>query len=216
MIPVNGTQLVDQLNWRYATKLFDPERPIDPDTWAALEASLVLAPSSYGLQPWKFLVVTDPGLKAQLRSVSWNQAQVTDCSHHVVFLVRDGFGLADIDRFVARTAEVRGVAPEALNGYRGYMVKDLVEGPRAAAIDTWAACQVYIALGGFMTAAAMLGVDTCPMEGLEPRRYDEILGLEGSGYHTLVACSAGHRAASDKYATLPKVRYRAEELIERR
>lgn len=216
MSTLTGPQLTGQLAWRYATKKFDPTRTIDPATWEALEQSLVLSPSSYGLQPWKFLVVTDPGLKRELRPASWNQAQVEDCSHHVVFLVRDGFGLADIERFLDRTAEVRGMSRDALAGYRKYMVGDLVEGSRARVIDEWAARQVYIALGTFMTAAAVLGVDTCPMEGLDPERYDAILGLAGSGYRTLVACPAGYRAQDDKYATLPKVRYRTEEVVERR
>lgn len=216
MNPLDGSRLLEHLTWRYATKRFDPNRRIDARTWEALEASLILAPSSYGLQPWKFLVVTDPELKAKLRSASWNQAQVTDCSHHVVFLGRTGFGLQDIDRFIARIAEVRGLPREALDTYRGYMIGDLVEGPRAAVVDAWVARQVYIALGVFLTAAAMLGVDTCPMEGLDPNAYDTILGLEGCGYRTLVACSAGYRHAEDPYASLPKVRYPREGLIEHR
>jgi len=103
-----------------------------------------------------------------------------------------------------------------LAGYRGYMVSDLAEGPRAKTINEWAARQVYIALGNFMTASALLGVDTCPMEGLEPAKYDQILGLEGTGWATLCACPAGYRAADDKYAELLKVRFKATDLIEHR
>ncbi|OQA34912.1 MAG: putative NAD(P)H nitroreductase YfkO [Acidobacteria bacterium ADurb.Bin340] len=216
MALLSESQLMDVLNWRYATKGFDPGRRIDPGTWSALEASLVLAPSSFGLQPWKFLVVTDPGLKAQLRAASWDQSQVTDCSHHVVFLVRDGFGRSDIDRLIARIEEVRDLKPEALEGYRSVMEKALLEDSRAESLDVWAAGQVHIALGGFMTAAALLGVDTCPLGGIEPDRYDVILGLEGTGYRTLVACCAGYRMPGDKYASLPKVRFRPEEVIEHR
>jgi nitroreductase len=216
MTTVPANALTQQLKWRYATKKFDATKRIDPITWAALEEALVLSPSSYGLQPWKFVVVTDPALKAKLRPVSWNQAQVEDCSHHVVFLVKKDLGLPEIERFVDRIAEVRGVTRESLEMYRGFMVGDLAEGPRSKVINEWAARQVYIALGNFMTAAAMLGVDTCPMEGLDPAKYDEILGLEGSGWATLCACPAGYRAADDKYATLAKVRFKAEDLIEHR
>jgi len=216
MTPVAGNALTQQLKWRYATKKFDAAKRIDPGTWAALEEALVLSPSSYGLQPWKFLVITDPALKAKLRPVSWNQAQVEDCSHYVVFLAKKDLGLPEIERFVDRMAEVRGVTRDSLEMYRGFMVGDLVEGPRSKRINEWAARQVYIALGNFMTAAAMLGVDTCPMEGLDPAKYDEILGLEGSGWATLCACPAGYRAADDKYATLPKVRFKPEDLIEHR
>jgi len=213
---MTGSALIQQLKWRYATKKFDATKRIDPATWSALEEVLVLSPSSYGLQPWKFLVVTDPALKAKLRPASWNQAQVEDCSHHVVFLVKKDLGLPEIEHFVDRIAEVRGVSRESLAGYRGYMVNDLAEGPRAKVINEWAARQVYIALGNFMTAAAVLGVDTCPMEGLVPAKYDEILGLEDSGWATLCACPAGYRAADDKYADAPKVRFPREELIEHR
>ncbi len=216
MTPMTGSALIQQLKWRYATKKFDATKRIDPATWSALEEALVLSPSSYGLQPWKFLVVTDPALKTKLRAVSWNQAQVEDCSHHVVFLVKKDLGLPEIEHYVDRIAEVRGVSRESLAGYRGYMVSDLAEGPRAKTINEWAARQVYIALGNFMTAAAVLGVDTCPMEGLVPAKYDEILGLEDSGWATLCACPAGYRAADDKYADAPKVRFPREELIEHR
>ncbi len=216
MTPMTGSALIQQLKWRYATKKFDATKRIDPATWSALEEALVLSPSSYGLQPWKFLVVTDPALKAKLRAVSWNQAQVEDCSHHVVFLVKKDLGLPEIEHYVDRIAEVRGVSRESLAGYRGYMVSDLAEGPRAKTINEWAARQVYIALGNFMTAAAILGVDTCPMEGLVPAKYDEILGLEDSGWATLCACPAGYRAADDKYADAPKVRFPREEVIEHR
>lgn len=216
MTPMTGSALIQQLKWRYATKKFDATKRIDPATWSALEEALVLSPSSYGLQPWKFLVVTDPALKARLRPASWNQAQVEDCSHHVVFLVKKDLGLPEIEHYVDRIAEVRGVSRESLAGYRGYMVSDLAEGPRAKTINEWAARQVYIALGNFMTAAAVLGVDTCPMEGLVPAKYDEILGLEDSGWATLCACPAGYRAADDKYADAPKVRFPREELIEHR
>jgi len=216
MTALSPATLLETLKWRYATKQFDPTKKIDAATWAALEEALVLTPSSFGLQPWKFLVVQDPALKAKLRPVSWNQSQVEDCSHHVVFLVREKLGLADIEHFVDRIAEVRGVERESLAGYRGFMVGDLVEGPRSAQIFEWASRQVYIALGNFMTAAALLGVDTCPLEGLVPEQYDEILGLKGTGYRTLCACPAGYRAVGDKYASLPKVRYPLAEVIEQR
>ncbi|GLH69189.1 NAD(P)H-dependent oxidoreductase [Geothrix rubra] len=216
MTTTTPTSLLDALQWRYATKRFDPAKKIPAADWATLEQALILTPSSYGLQPWKFLVITDPVLKAKLRPASWNQSQIEDCSHLVVFLGKEDITEADLDRFVARTAEVRGVAPESLAGYKGYMMGDLVNGPRHAVIGEWAARQVYLAFGNFMTAAALLGIDTCPIEGLEPAKYDEILGLKGTGYRTLAACPAGYRAADDKYASLAKVRYAAQDVIEHR
>lgn len=209
-------QLLETLSWRYATKKFDASRSIPAEIWAALEHSLVLTPSSYGLQPWKFLVITDPALKAKLRPVSWGQAQVEDCSHLVVFLVKETIAEADIDQYMGRMAEVRQQTVESLAGFKQMLMSDLVNGERAKIIGEWAARQVYIALGNFMTCAALLGVDTCPMEGLEPAKYDQILELAGSGYRTLCACPAGYRAEDDKYATLAKVRFPIETMIEHR
>ncbi|NJL89848.1 MAG: NAD(P)H-dependent oxidoreductase [Coleofasciculaceae cyanobacterium SM2_1_6] len=214
MTPITTTNLLESLQWRYATKKFDPNKTIAAETWSALEESLVLTPSSYGLQPWKFLIITNPEIKAQLKPLSWNQAQVTDCSHYVVFAIKKNLAAADVDRFVARTAEVRGVEVESIKGYRDMMVSDVVNGARSLIANEWAARQVYIALGNFMTSAALVGVDTCPMEGIEPANYDRLLGLPEKGFATVVACAAGYRAEDDKYATLAKVRFAPEEVIE--
>ncbi len=211
---VSPEALIHQLEWRYATKQFDAARKIEPETWKALEEALVLTPSSYGLQPYRFIVVTDPGLKAKLRPASWGQAQIEDASHLVVFAIKKSMGEGHITHFLDRVAEVRGVSKDSLEGYKGYMMGDLVNGPRAAAIDQWSARQAYIALGNFMTSAALLGVDTCPLEGLEPAAYDAILGLEAEGYATVCACAAGYRSADDKYASLPKVRFPDSELVQ--
>jgi nitroreductase len=216
MTRVLAPELIQQLNWRYATKVFDPARKIPAELWEQLEQALVLTPSSFGLQPYRFIVVTDPALKAKLRPASWNQSQIEDCSHLVVFLAQNDMTEASIDEYLARIAQVRGVTAESLSGYRSFMVGDLVQGPRHAIIQEWAARQTYIALGNFMTSAAVLGVDTCPLEGLVPAQYDEILGLAGSGYRTVCACPAGYRSEADKYATLPKVRYAKDRLITHR
>ena len=216
MTPIAPAQLDAALAWRYATKVFDPARKIPADVWAALERSLVATPSSYGLQPWKFLVITDPALRAKLRPVSWNQAQVTDCSQHVVFLGRTEMAERDVQRLIDATAAARGIPAASLEGYKGMMLKDVVHGPRGKIAAEWAARQCYIALGQFMLACAQLGVDACPMEGFDPAQYDQILGLAGSGYRAVVACPVGYRAAGDTYAALAKVRYPSAEVIEHR
>ena len=216
MSTITGDSLLQQLNWRYATKAFDPTKQIPSGEWAALEQALVLSASSFGLQPWKFIVVTNPELKAKLRAASWNQSQVEQCSHLVVFVAKQDMTVADIDRYLDRIAEVRGVSLESLAGYRGFMVGNLVEGPRHAEIADWAARQTYIAMGNLLTSAALLGLDTCPMEGIDPRQYDAILGLDATPFRTVVACPVGYRAEGDKYATLAKVRFPVEELVELR
>ena len=213
MTPIPPAQLTTALDWRYATKKFDPAKKIPADVWAALEHSLVVAPSSFGLQPWKFIVITDPDVRAKLVPVSWGQTQVVDAAHHVVFAVRKGVDVAFVDKFLARQVEVRGGSLEALAGYRGMMTGFVEKITAAGGIDDWATRQIYIALGQFMTAAALLGVDACPMEGIDPAAYDDILGLKGTEFATVVACSVGYRAADDKYATAAKVRFPVADVL---
>lgn len=199
--------LVEALNWRYAVKKFDAAKKIDDKTWKSLEDSLVLTPSSYGLQPWKFLIITDKSVMQKLTPNSWGQKQVEDCSHLVVFVVKEKMDEDHVQSFIDQTAKVRGIDPSTLDGYKKMMNGDVVHGARGKVSFEWAARQAYIALGNFMTSAAVLGVDTCPMEGIDPVKYDEILGLTGTGWRTVVACPAGYRADDDKYATAKKVRF---------
>ena len=212
----SSDSLLQALRWRYATKAFDPGCQIDAPTWGALEQALVLTASSYGLQPWKFLVITDPAIRAELRPHSWNQSQITDCSHLVVLLKKRVITAADADRLIAATAGDRGLDPSLLEGYRKMIQVDLIEGPRRQVIGAWAANQVYIALGNLLTSAALLGVDTCAIEGFSPPDYDRILQLESSDYQSCVVCACGYRSADDKYASLAKVRYAATDLVEHR
>lgn len=216
MQQITADTLLDALNWRYATKHFDPAKRIPAATWSAIEQALVLTPSSFGLQPWKFIVLQDSALRAKLREHSWGQAQTTEASHLVVFASKTSLSAADVEHFIARTAEVRQIEAATLKGYRDMMVGNLVEGPRAAVIKEWAARQAYLAFGSLMTSAALLGIDACPIEGLDPAQYDAILGLPAQGYQTLAVCALGYRAAGDKYATLPKVRYPLAEVVEHR
>jgi nitroreductase len=216
MTPISTTSLLDALQWRYATKKFDAAKKIPTATWTALEQALVLAPSTFGIQPWKFIVVQDPALRKQLSAASWGQTQPVDCSHYVVFALRQNLTAADVDRYVGRIAAVRGGTPEGLKGYRDIMVGATDKARAGGTLDAWMARQVYIALGQFMAAAALLGVDACPMEGLEPPKYDEILGLAEPGFTTLCACAAGYRAADDKYATAPKVRFATGDVVTHR
>lgn len=215
METITTKTMLERLNWRYATKRFDANRKVPADTWSALEQALVLTPSSYGLQPWRFVVVTDPAVKEKLVPMSWNQTQAAECSHYVVFAVRTELGEADLDRHLARMAEVRNVEVDSLAAFRGMMMSTLVPPKKGFVVKQWAALQAYIALGNFMTCAAMLGVDTCPMEGIEPAKYDELLGLTGSGYATVVACAAGYRGEGDRHSTLPKVRFAVEDVVQR-
>jgi len=213
MSNLTNEQLLAALNWRYATKMFDATRKIPAAVWQTLEQSLVLTPTSYGLQPYQFLVVQDAAKRAELLRHSWGQKQVVDCSHFVVLTARTEMTEADVYKLIKLTTELRKLPPGALNAYRGMMLGDVVNGPRGKIAHEWAARQVYIALGNLMTCAAVLGVDACPMEGLVPAEYDRVLNLNGSGFATVVACALGYRAAGCKYAGLAKVRYPTTELV---
>lgn len=207
-------QLIADLNWRYATKIFDPAVKIPAHVWSAIEQTLVLTPTSFGLQPYKFLIVQTPAIREALLPQTWGQKQVVDCSHYVVFLARTEMKEADIDKLINRIVAVRGGTADSLKMYRDMMLGNLVTGGRAGVAFDWAARQAYIALGNAMTAAAVLGVDACPIEGLVPEEYDKILKVEGTGYKTVVALALGYRAANDKYASIKKVRYEAKDLIQ--
>ncbi len=205
------------LHWRYATKKFDPTRKLSAEEWAKFEQALVLSPSSYGLQPYKFIVVTDQALKDKLKAVSYGQGQVADCSHLVVFASRTDVTEADVDHYLERVSQVRGTDVDHLKKGFGKVIKgDVVQGPRHAVVKEWCARQAYIALGQLMTVAALTSVDICPMEGFETDKYDEILGLTGQGYRSVVLAPVGHRAEDDGAASLPKVRFPSEELVDHR
>jgi nitroreductase len=211
---LDSKQTLDQLHWRYATKKFNSERKIPEAAWKTLEQSLVLSPSSFGLQPWKFLVIRNPEIRQQLLPHSWGQTPVVDASHLVVFAIKNNIDDTDVDRHIQRMAQVQQTEPENLSGL-GNMVKGFLDRPPYPLdVNNWSARQVYIALGFFMTCAAMLEIDTLPMEGFAPAKYDEVLGLNNQGYSSVVLCAAGYRADDDKYATNPKVRYPTDEIVQ--
>src|SRR5580693_2156849 len=130
---LNPEQLLQALNWRYATKVFDAAKKIPADVWKTLEQSLVLTPTSYGLQPYQFLIVQDVGKRAALLPHSWGQKQVVDCSHFVVFTARTEMTEADVDKLIQRTTDLRKLPANTLEHYRGMMLGDVVNGPRGKA-----------------------------------------------------------------------------------
>ena len=211
--PVPAEQVLGQLHWRYATKQFDPTRKIDSHTWSVLEEALSLSASSGGLQPWAFIVITDPKIRAKLAPASFGQPQITAASHLVVFAARTDVTEADVDAHMARTAEVQGVAVESLAQFRASLMGGIVQAKNETERRAWAVKQTGIALGHFLASAAMLGVDACPMEGFMPPQYDEILGLGVKGFTSVSLCAVGYRALSDPYSALPKVRFPMDRVI---
>jgi nitroreductase len=213
MSSINSRQLLEQLNWRYATKQFDPLRKISAEDWATLEEALLLTPSSGGLQPWKFIVVTDSAVRAKLTLASYGQEKVSTASHLVVFAAKNNFSEADVDAHLNNVAKTQGVPIEALAPLRGMLVGGIVKSMDETARNRWASNQTYIALGNLLTSAALLGIDACPMEGFDRAQYDEILGLKTKGLASAVIATLGYRSATDKYASAPKVRFPKEQIF---
>lgn len=214
MPPVPVDTVLGQLRWRYATKKFDPAKKIAPELWAQLEQAAVLAPSSYGLQPWAFVVVTSPEVRKKLHPVAFNQPQILDASHLVVFAAKNPPTPADVERHIARTARVRGLDPAALEDYKKRILGSIARMTEADA-HAWAARQCYIALGVFLSACALAGVDACPMEGFQPDKFDGVLGLRAKGLGSVVLATAGYRSADDPAAKLAKSRFEVDDVIER-
>ncbi len=212
MSTINSKQLLEQLNWRYATKEFDPTKKISAADWATLETVLQLTPSSAGLQPWKFIVVTDPVVRAKLVPASYGQEKVSTASHLLVFAAKNNLSEADVDAHLQNVAKTQGVPVESLAQFRGMLV-GLVKSMDETARNAFAQNQVFIALGNFLTSAALLGIDACPMGGFDHAQYDEILGLKAQGLASAVIATAGYRSAADKHASAPKVRFPKEQIF---
>ncbi len=207
--------LIPAFEWRYATKTFDPTKTISAADFQELLQALRLAPSSFGLQPWHFVVVTDPELRRKLQGHSWHQPQVVDASHLVVLCALKNVDQEYIERYIAHMAEVRAVPMEALAGFRDMLLNAVAgKGPQAAA--EWAARQVYIALGFLLAAAAEKGIDSTPMEGFDSKAYEQELGLKDSPWMPVLVCPLGYRSADDKHAAYKKVRFPLETLVEQR
>ena len=207
--------LLKAQQFRYAAKVFDRNRAVPESTWATLEECLRSTPSSYNLQPWKFIVITDDDLKTQLKEHSFNQAQVEDCSHFVVFCAKEKLDAGWIQRLVKVISATRGVAENMLASYSEIVSSDVLDKRKEMNLEIGIR-HCFLALGNLMTSAALLGIDTCPIEGFVPQKYDEILGLQGQGWKSCVTCAVGYRNPKDKYSTLPKVRFPKDEVIVRR
>lgn len=209
---ISHADLLETLNARYATKQFDTTKKISDADWNALSESLRLSPSSYGLQPWKFIVVKNPAIRKELRAASWNQGQIEDASHLVVFTTLKNVDAAYVRKYIESIAQARGTTVEALKGYEDMMVGGVVNGGMDQL--AWTQKQSYIAMGFLGLSAALLGIDATMMEGLNPKEYDRILGLDSTGYTTVAAVALGYRHADDAYAMAPKSRFETSEVIE--
>jgi len=206
--------IIETLNWRYATKKFDPTKKLSTEQLDTIMEAMRLAPSSFGIQPWKFYLVETPAIREEMKAASWGQAQVTDASHFVVVSSRIGLQESDVDRFVDDIKKTRKQSSEDVAQYRDMMIGS-VTGMSATDRDSWCARQSYIALGFGLSAAAQMGVDACPMEGFDPAKINDILGIEADGYTARAYMALGFRSPDDAYATEAKVRFPKESVWKR-
>lgn len=206
-------ELKNALNWRYAVKVFDPTKKVSEADFHTILESGRLAPSSVGLEPWKFIVVKNTELRQKMRAASYDQPKVTDASHLIVIAHRtDAEHLTP--ELIARTAKAQSKSEGDLEGLK--QMSDGSIAGRSASPDMlqgWLAAQTYIPLGMMMETAALLNVDTCPMEGFDPNQIDEILGLKAKNLHATTILAVGYRG-DDHYANLPKTRRAFEEVVE--
>lgn len=203
--------IIDNLQWRYATKRMNGSVVSDENVATILDA-INLTATSYGLQPFSVLVVTNTEVKAQLQAAAYGQPQLVESSHVLVFAVPEQLTAADVTTFIENVATVRSIPVEALDGYK-QMIVGTVESLTAEQQQAWATKQAYIALGTALAAAAELKVDACPMEGFSKEQFDEILGLSAKGLKSAVILPLGFRAADDATAQYIKVRKPIDALV---
>ncbi len=212
MYTIDMKNITQTLEWRYATKQYDTTKKLSAENLSTLKESIRLAPTSYGLQPFSVIDVTNPEIREKLKAASWNQSQITDASHLFVFAVPNDITEADVDAFMSSIAQTRGVSVESLAGYAG-MIKGSIGSRPPEHKAIWAAKQAYIALGFLLETAAILEVDATPMEGFDNGQYNEILGLTAKGLQAAVVCTLGYRSSEDTYAGLAKVRKSVDEMF---
>ncbi|EAR14827.1 NAD(P)H-dependent oxidoreductase [Robiginitalea biformata] len=206
-------KLLENLNWRYATKKFDPSKKIEQEDLGRLMEAVRLSVSSYGLQFYNVLVIENQELREKLREASWNQAQITDASHLFVFCnytSRDG---RHIDEYIQNISLTQGVPLSDISGY-GDFIKKSLSAKSDAQWHAWSERQTYLALSNLLLACADLRIDACPMEGFEPEKYNAILGLDKQELNAVVIAPVGYRSEEDETQFRKKVRKSRESLFQ--
>jgi nitroreductase len=206
------SNFIKNANWRYATKKFDTTKKISKQDLETLKEAIRLSASSFGLQPYRVLIIENPELRAKLQPAAWGQSQIVDASQLIVFANITNFGETEIDISIANTTKTRGLPADALKGYGDFMKSKIVALPEDVR-NTWASKQTYLALGNLMNAASELKIDVTPMEGFEPAKVNEILGLGKLGLNATLLATIGYRHEEDATQYYAKVRKSNEELF---
>ncbi len=204
---------IENQNWRYATKKFNSEKKISNSDLEILKQAIQLSSSSYGLQPYKVLIIENEEIRKQLQPASWGQSQITDASHLLVFASETNVDADYITRYAENMAKTRNIPFDSVKGYADFMIANITSlTPEKQLI--WAQKQAYLALGNLLNAAAELKIDVTPMEGFLPEQYNEILGLTEKGLHATLVATIGYRHDEDETQHYAKVRKPISELFE--
>lgn len=205
--------LIENLNWRYATKKFDTTKKVSNADIDTIKEAISLSATSYGLEAYKVLIVKDESLRQELVAASWGQSQVSDASHLMIFCNFNEVTPEYIDQYVDLKSSVQGIPSENLKGYGDFMKKTIGSFPEEIT-RTWTAKQTYIAMANAMAACAELKIDSCPMEGFDAAKYNEILGLEAKGLSAALVLPIGYRSEEDQTQHGKKVRKPLTDLFE--
>lgn len=204
--------LLENLNWRYATKKFDATKKISAEDLNTLKEAVRLAASSYGLQPYKVVIVENPEIREQLKAAAYGQTQITDASQVFIFANDLNAGPESVAAYIKNISETRGVPTEALGGFAD-MMNGVISNLSQDAKNIWTAKQTYIALGTLLASAAELKIDATPMEGFNAAAFNEILGFDKLGLNASVIATVGYRHDEDDAQHHKKVRKSHEELF---
>ena len=204
--------ILDALEWRYAVKKFDDKASLTEQQILEVKKVFNLSASSYGLQPYKMIVVQNPELKEKLVPASFGQQQISQSAAILVFAVRTDFGMDYIDQFFKDMSTKRQIPLENLERYKNF-INGSFANKSEDEISSWATKQVYLTMGHMLASLAALQIDACPMEGLDPQAYDKILDLDAKHLKTIIAMPIGVRAPDDASATALKVRKDLSDII---
>ncbi|MBE8726922.1 NAD(P)H-dependent oxidoreductase [Flavobacterium hungaricum] len=206
------SNFLENQNWRYATKQFDASKKISSDDLNTLKEAVRLSASSYGLQPYKVVIVENPELREQLKGAAYGQTQITDASHLFIFANDLNLDAGSVDKYINTISDTRGVPADALGGFSD-MMKGVISNLPVEAKNIWTAKQTYLALGNLLNAAAELKIDATPMEGFNAAKFNEILGFDQLGLNASVIATVGYRHEEDSTQHFKKVRKSHEELF---
>lgn len=205
-------QVLDSLRWRYAVKKFDDGKIVPEEKIDTIKEAFNLTASSYGLQPFKLVVIKNKEIQNQLVEHSWNQKQVTQASHVLVMTVPKSYSTEEVSSYFNRVKNIRNTPDEIINPFQEFLTNTVASKSQEELL-AWNKNQAYLAMGNLLTVCALEEIDSCPMEGFIPEKYDEVLGLEGQNLTSVLVLPIGYRAEDDYMKSQKKVRKNLEEVI---